>query len=175
VCCVCGCVCVLCVSAEAQTSASAQIHAQISAQTFRSVQMIRSVCVGVWVPVCVVQKSNQCAFRVQPQRCSGWLCTSDLEFGVVFFLSLSSEIFRIWKLKFNYIFHRNGYPNMGPFSGPESGQPKRGTHSAYPFWAVHILGRKTAPYLGSRAVRKFGTAFCFFSHERFFFASCTGP
>jgi hypothetical protein len=56
--CVCGCVC--CVSADAQTSASAQIHAKINAQTFRSVQMIRSVCVGV----CVVQKLNQCDVRV---------------------------------------------------------------------------------------------------------------
>jgi hypothetical protein len=54
-----GCVCMyvyfVCVSADAQTSASAQILAQISVQTLRSVQMIRSVC------VCV------CAFQVGMQ------------------------------------------------------------------------------------------------------------
>jgi hypothetical protein len=64
---------------------------------------------------------------------------------------------------------------MGPFSGPESGRPKRGTHSAYPFWAVRFLGRKTAPYLGSSAVHKIATAFGFLEHACFFFTFCTGP
>ena len=53
--CVCGymCarVCVLSESADAYSSASAQFHAQISAKTFGSVQMVRSVC--VYVSVCV--------------------------------------------------------------------------------------------------------------------------
>ncbi len=43
---------------------------------------------------------------------------------------------------------------MGPFSGPESGQPKRGTHCAYPSWVVRFLGRKTAPYLEPVSVKK---------------------
>ena len=43
-------------------------------------------------------------------------------------LSLKSEIFRILNLKFIF-FSPTRVPNMGPFSGPESGQPKRGTHS----------------------------------------------
>ena len=69
-------------------------------------------------------------------------------------LSLKSEIFRILNFKFIF-FSPTRVPNMGPFSCPESGQPKRGTHSAYPFWVVRFLGRKTAPYLGPRFGEKY--------------------
>jgi hypothetical protein len=90
--------------------------------------------------------------------------------------SFESEFSNTLKLDLNCVCLENVVPIFGLFSGPRSGRRRSGTHSAPPSCAVRFVGRKTNPFSGPRAVRKFASAPFFFPlHRLFYFYSCTGP